>query len=196
MKIKNYLLSTKFPFLSASILTVIFSGIWCWNYQDQINFLFFFLSILLVILFHFSANTTNYYFILNKNDKFINPSVRENKNKVKKLYSKKLFLFLSIFFIFISLIILEYFYFIGKKYIFLFGISGILLGMFYSTPPFSFQSKGLGELTILIAFGPLLTLGTCYTLIGIFNFNIFLLGLPFGISAMLIIWINEFGLCR
>ena len=70
---------------------------------------------------------------------------------------------------------------------------GILLGMFYSTPPFSFQSKGLGELVILLAFGPLLTFGTCYVLTGIIAFKFFLIGIPLGILATLIIWINEFS---
>lgn len=195
MKIKNYLLATRFPFLSASILPVIFSGIWCWKYQEHYNFLFFLLSLILVILFHLSANTINDYFDWDKSDKinkYANPFSGGSRKKIEKFISRKFFFILSIIFIFISLIILEFLYLNGRRNIFLIGMIGILFGMFYSTPPFSFQSKGLGEFIIFLSFGPLLTFGSCYSITGIMALKFLLLGFPFGILTALIIWINEF----
>ena len=75
---------------------------------------------------------------------------------------------------------------------------GLFLGYFYTSPPLRLVSrKGLGELSIFLAFGPLLTLGTGFA---IFNgelpnehlFNCILLGIPIGLLTTNILLINQF----
>ncbi len=80
------------------------------------------------------------------------------------------------------------------------GLLGLFLGYFYTARPLRLVARrGLGELAIFLAFGPLLTLGTGYAIsvesIELFsnNFNLLLLlGVPFGLLTTNILYINQF----
>ena len=52
----------------------------------------------------------------------------------------------------------------GRPYVALIGLLGLIAGLFYSVNPIQFMSRGLGEITIFFAFGPLITWGTYYVL--------------------------------
>ena len=86
------------------------------------------------------------------------------------------------------------------KFISLIGFIGAFLGYFYTASPLRLVSRyGLGELTIFLTFGPLLTLGTGYaisneTIAYLSNefINLLLLGIPLGILTTNILFINQF----
>lgn len=75
---------------------------------------------------------------------------------------------------------------------------GLFLGYFYTAPPLRLVSrKGLGELSIFLAFGPLLTLGTGFAILNgdmtsEYITNCILLGLPIGLLTTNILLINQF----
>jgi len=85
-------------------------------------------------------------------------------------------------------------------YVSIIAISGIALGYFYTAKPLKLSArKGLGELTIFLAFGPLLTLGTGFAIssetIILFSkefYNLFFLGIPVGLLTTNILFINQF----
>jgi 1,4-dihydroxy-2-naphthoate octaprenyltransferase len=54
------------------------------------------------------------------------------------------------------------------------------------------MSRGLGEFTIFLAFGPVLTLGAYYALTGRVTPEGFYMGLPLAFLITAILWINEF----
>ena len=80
------------------------------------------------------------------------------------------------------------------------GLSGLFLGYFYTARPLRLVSRrGLGELAIFFAFGPLLTLGTGYaisteTIAFLSNefYMLLSLGIPFGFLTTNILYINQF----
>ena len=80
------------------------------------------------------------------------------------------------------------------------GLSGLFLGYFYTARPLRLVSRrGLGELAIFFAFGPLLTLGTGYaisteTIVFLSNefYMLLSLGVPFGFLTTNILFINQF----
>ncbi len=80
------------------------------------------------------------------------------------------------------------------------GISGLFLGYFYTARPLRLVARrGLGELAIFLAFGPLLTLGTGYAIsaetIGFLSSEFYMLlslGVPFGFLTTNILYINQF----
>ena len=75
----------------------------------------------------------------------------------------------------------------------------LFLGYFYTAPPLRLVArKGLGELTIFLTFGPLITIGTAFA---IFNgdlnstehlINCLYIGIPMGLLTTNILLINEF----
>jgi 1,4-dihydroxy-2-naphthoate octaprenyltransferase len=76
---------------------------------------------------------------------------------------------------------------------FLIGLSGLAIGYFYTAPPVRLVArKGLGELGIALAFGPLITLGTVFVLTQELSWLAFLAGIPSGLLTANILLINEF----
>ena len=85
--------------------------------------------------------------------------------------------------------------------IFLIAKAALFLGYYYTAPPLRLVAKkGLGELSIFLTFGPLLTLGIAFT---IFNgdllsadhnhfINCLLIGVPVGLLTTNILLINQF----
>ncbi|MAW50470.1 MAG: hypothetical protein CMC41_04975 [Flavobacteriaceae bacterium] len=85
-------------------------------------------------------------------------------------------------------------------YMSIIALTGGLLGYFYTATPIRLVSRyGLGELTIFLTFGPLLTLGSGYALsVNTIEFlstefqNLLLLGIPTGLLTTNILFINQF----
>jgi len=80
----------------------------------------------------------------------------------------------------------------GRPFVALIGLLGLIAGLYYSVNPIQFMSRGLGEIIIFFAFGPLITWGTYYVMSGRLTGKSFLLGFPLGFLITAIIWINEF----
>ena len=82
----------------------------------------------------------------------------------------------------------------------LIGALGVFLGFFYTAKPLRLSArKGLGELTIFLAFGPLLTLGSMFSMSNIsIDLNssliqtIIFIGIPLGLLTTNILFINQF----
>tara|TARA_B100001027_G_scaffold135837_1_gene94192 strand:+ start:1209 stop:2534 length:1326 start_codon:yes stop_codon:yes gene_type:complete len=80
------------------------------------------------------------------------------------------------------------------------ALIGVLVGYFYTAKPIRLSSRyGLGELSIFLSFGPLLTLGTGFAIsnetIQLYSnefFNLLLLGTPIGILTTNILFINQY----
>lgn len=90
--------------------------------------------------------------------------------------------------------------FSNSIYAILIAVIAVFLGYFYTAKPLRLVAmRGLGELTIFITFGPLLTLGSAFAIssetIELFSFdfyNFLLLGIPQGILTTNILFINQF----
>jgi len=82
--------------------------------------------------------------------------------------------------------------FAGRPWVALLGLVGLAAAYLYSAAPVQLMSKGLGEMTIFLAFGPLLTLGSYYALTGEVTAAGFYVGLPLAFLITAILWINEF----
>tara|TARA_A100001011_G_scaffold400861_1_gene520091 strand:- start:17330 stop:18670 length:1341 start_codon:yes stop_codon:yes gene_type:complete len=80
------------------------------------------------------------------------------------------------------------------------GFLGLFLAYFYTAEPLKFSSrKGLGELTIFLTFGPLLTLGSFFAMSNVsieislqLLQNFVLIGIPLGLLTTNILLINQF----
>ncbi|MBW2019945.1 MAG: prenyltransferase [Deltaproteobacteria bacterium] len=80
----------------------------------------------------------------------------------------------------------------GRPFVVVIGLMGFLAGYLYSAAPVSLMSRGFGEMTIFLAFGPLITWGTYYVMTGLLTWEAFTLGIPLGFLITAVIWINQF----
>ena len=75
--------------------------------------------------------------------------------------------------------------------IFWLGLVGVFLAVGYVHPKINLSKRGLGELSVAIAFGPIMLAGIYYVQMQTLNPGILLIGLVMGLLAMSVLWINE-----
>lgn len=73
-----------------------------------------------------------------------------------------------------------------------FGVLGIALAFFYHAPPFKLSYRGLGELAVGAAYGPMIASGTYLVQRGTVAREIIWLSIPLGLLIAAFLWINEF----
>ncbi len=75
---------------------------------------------------------------------------------------------------------------------FWYALAGVLLALFYHAGPLRLAYRGLGELAVAIAYGPLICLGTYLVQRGGISLAPLLLSIPLGLLIAAFLWINEF----
>jgi 1,4-dihydroxy-2-naphthoate octaprenyltransferase len=215
---------TRGGFTLASILPMMIVA-YILSFYNILNLLNAFISILGIICLHIFSNLYNDFFDVSygsdeQNKEYFNVgskslmlrgaqisggsrAIELGLTTLKKTSSLgNIMLFLSI----ICLLILSFNSYIvtgSSSNVFmmsLIGATGVFLGFFYTAKPLRLSArKGLGELTIFLAFGPLLTLGSMFSMSNIsIDLNssiiqtIFFIGIPLGLLTTNILFINQF----
>lgn len=80
----------------------------------------------------------------------------------------------------------------GAPWVIAFGVAGIISGVFYTARPFSWVSRGLGEVMVALNYGVLMTLGAYYVQAGEVTWNAALASIPVSLLIALVLYINEF----
>lgn len=73
-----------------------------------------------------------------------------------------------------------------------FGVVGMALAYFYHAPPVALSYRGLGELAVGVAYGPVITAGTYLVQRGAVSPGAVALSVPLGLLVSAFLWINEF----
>lgn len=68
--------------------------------------------------------------------------------------------------------------------VFYFMLAGSFIVLFYNAPPIRLNYRGLGEIMLFFAFGPLIVLGSYYVLSGTFSWEPVFASIPLGIFTM------------
>lgn len=76
--------------------------------------------------------------------------------------------------------------------IFWVGLAGFALAVIYSLPPFRLCYRGLGEIAVGIAFGPVIVMGMYVLIEGRFDVLPLLVSLPIAFMIVNVLWINQF----
>jgi len=193
--IKTYLKALRLPFLAGSIIPLITAAAFAFH-RGSFSLLPLVIAIIGVGALHLGSNLLNDYYDSKGSDP-INISLTPFSGGSRVIQENELqpniILALSIVFFSIGIACGLWFTFWGRPYVLLIGLSGLLAGWAYSSPPFSLMSHGLGETLIFFAFGPLITLGTYYVITNTLSWPAFVLGIPNGFLIMSVIWINQFS---
>jgi 1,4-dihydroxy-2-naphthoate octaprenyltransferase len=62
-----------------------------------------------------------------------------------------------------------------------FGLAGVLLNVAYTAPPLRLKKRGLGELDVMLVWGPLMIAGTYYSAVGRVPWQVWLASIPYGL---------------
>ncbi|MGI8863541.1 MAG: prenyltransferase [Solirubrobacteraceae bacterium] len=62
-----------------------------------------------------------------------------------------------------------------------FGVAGVVLNVAYTAPPLRLKKRGLGELDVLLVWGPLMIAGTYYAAVGRVPWQVWVAGIPYGL---------------
>lgn len=194
----RWLVITRAPFLTAAMTPAFVGMAFTSGVMDvSINWTYGLLATLGVMLLHLAANVFNDYFDHTSgtdqaNTKYFTQYSGGSRSIEMRLISLSgtrtvaIALMLSALAIGIYLTAMVG---LGVLYI---GLAGLACGYFYTAPPLRLVARrGLGEIIIGLAFGPLITLGMYYVLTGVYSLEAFLIGIPAGLLTTNILVINQ-----
>lgn len=185
------------PFFTASIAPVFLGVSVAWFETRCFDFWLFLLTLIGAISAHAGANIINDYFDhLSGNDeanRYYNVFTGGSRMIQNGLLTPEKTLLASVIAFFMTIIIGLYLNWkMPGNVILWIGIFGIFLGVVYSAKPIKLSYRGIGELAIMIAFGPLITIGSYYVQARMVTWLPVIASIPAGILVGLILFINEF----
>ena len=204
-KLIKALAITRMPFLSAVLMPGLIGGALAYSYllpnmepAVAFNGWHFAWTMIGLILLHLGSNVMNDYFDVKdgtdglNNDYFLQYSGGSRAIELGLITLRQTKI-LGISLLAASLLVGLYLTWQTSIYTLLIGLAGMAIGYFYTAPPVRLVARrGLGELGIALAFGPLVTLGTAYVLTQELSLLAFLAGAPAGLLTANILLINEF----
>jgi 1,4-dihydroxy-2-naphthoate octaprenyltransferase len=189
-----YIRAMRLPFLTGSLVPVLLAA-------SQAYYGGFFRGpeLLLVLIgvgsLHLAANLINDYSDAQGSDPInLHSTPFSGGSRViqEKLLNVRRMFQMAVFFFALALLTGLILVWMGYPLVALVGLLGLMAGLFYSIGPLKFMSRGLGEITIFLAFGPLITWGTYYVLTDRMTWQAFFLGFPLGFLITAVVWINQF----
>jgi len=190
----TYAKAMRLPFLTGSLIPVILAAAFSWMH-GSLDFGRLVLVLIGVGSLQIAANMLNDYYDDPGSDQInLHPTPFSGGSRViqDKLMDAKIVWAMAMGFFAIGAATGVWLVLTGRPFVAVIGLMGFLAGYLYSTSPISLMSRGLGEITIFLAFGPLITWGTYYVMTGLLTLEAFLLGIPLGFLITAVIWINQF----
>ena len=199
-KILSWLYITRSPFLSATIVPVLLGTILAsWLVDGDTKIGMFLLTLLGVSLAHLGVNTANDYFDWKSgadqaNVDYVIPFSGGSRMIQLGVISPQGMLRTSLVLFGAAAIIgaylattLELWSGVG-----ILALAGFAIGFLYTAPPVRLVARGIGELGIMVAFGPLIVAGAVLVQIGSIEPKALLAGIPTGLLTVAIVWVNQF----
>jgi len=192
---------TRMPFLSAVIAPAFVAGAFAYHYGLQgrtFSTSLFVLTLIGLALLHLASNVFNDYFDVKDgtdaaNDSYFTQFTGGSRAIELRLIDLKGTWRLAMTLLIAATTIGLYLTYLTDWITLAIGLGGAAIGYFYTAPPLRLVArKGLGEVSIALAFGCLVTLGTYYVLAQELSTLAFLIGLPAGLLTANILLINEF----
>jgi 1,4-dihydroxy-2-naphthoate octaprenyltransferase len=199
-RIFAWMVITRAPFLTATIVPILAGAAWVWarGTADPFPWGLFWLTLVGGIALHISANTFNDYFDWKSgtdqanNDYFLPYSGGSRSIELGLISERSLFIVASCALVVACLAGLPILLQRGPVLL-LFGLAGAFSAYYYTAPPLRLAArKGLGELFVGLNFGPLMVAGTVFALSGSLTWLDFFVGIPIGLLTTAILWINQF----
>ena len=197
LKLKLISAILRVPFFTASIAPVILGASIAFHQRGMLNWWTFLLTLIGSITAHAAANVINdYYDHCSGNDEmniYHNAFSGGSRMIQNKIITPEKTYFIAVFLFVITILIGLYLNSVTNGNIILYiGIIGVILGFTYSASPLKLSYRGIGEMAIVVSFGPLIVVGAYYVQVQSLDLMPLLASIPNGILVGLILLINEF----
>lgn len=199
-KSKAVLLLLRLPFLTVSVGAVLLGTSFAWWQTRKFEPVLFVLALTGACAFHIACNVVNDYFDFKSGDDALNrsgltPFSGGSQMVLNGFVKPGEALSISVLFAIFGSAIGLYLNAISKGNLILFiGIAALFFIYNYNGFPLKLVNKGLGEVAIFLAWGPLMVLGAYYVQAESFpSFWALVVTFPSGILTTLVLLINEFA---
>lgn len=169
-----------------------------YNLTGKFNFYWFIITLIGIYLIEIGKNAVNEVIDYKSGvDKYVTPKNRTpfsggKKTIVDGILKIKEVIIIAFLTMGTAAVIGLYITFFREKSVLIIGIIGFLLSIIYSVPPFKLCYRGLGEITVGITFGPLITIGSYLVQAGSFHIFALIVSLPLGLLIANVLVINQF----
>ena len=191
-----WLITVRAKFLTASILPVILGTAVAHWHTELFNFSLFILSIIGVVLLHSGANILNDYYDFKSGADVLNENPTQFSGGsgvlVNGLLKEKTVKNIGLLSIILGTSTGFYLALNTGYFVFIIGMIGMLLGVFYTAPPLKLAYRGFGEVIVGFVFGPLIVLGSYYVQVGTLSTIPVVAGIPLGFLIAGVLYINQF----
>jgi 1,4-dihydroxy-2-naphthoate octaprenyltransferase len=184
------------PFLTASGLPVLLGAFAAYSETGRWSAIRFLLTLAGVLCVHLGVNLANDYFdeVTGCDRANQDPTPFSGGSRViqEGLIPSRTILAVSILFLAAGLVqglILNSM--IPGNLVLLLGLAGITLGILYTAVPVKLSYRGVGELTVFAAFGPLEVAGSYLCQAGRIDPRVFAVSIPAGLLVLAILLVNE-----
>lgn len=180
------------PFsFTASIIPVLLATAFAFSNDNlQIDWALFPVVLIAAVLFHIGANMVSDYYDykygVDAEDTFGGSGVLVEKLLEPKQVLRGGLLAFTVGFL-LGLILV----YVRGYEVLLMGLGGLICGLFYTLTRKGWKYIALGDLAVFIAFGPLLVIGSHFSLTGTYDWNTFLISLPIGFLVVAILHANN-----
>jgi 1,4-dihydroxy-2-naphthoate octaprenyltransferase len=197
MKLRNWVIAVRAPFLTASLVPVLLGTAIAWFTTGALYWGFFLLTLFAGLLIHSGTNIINDYADHRSgndevNREFIRPFSGGSRVIQLGLLSPLEVLSGGVFFYLLSAAIGFYLAWARGPLILALGAIGLVCGIFYTGGLFNWAKRGIGELLVGLNFGILMTLGAYYVQTQSFSWLPVIAAIPVSLLIAAVLYINEF----
>ncbi len=197
MKLQNWAMALRIPFLTASLVPVLLGAAIAWFTGGTLHWGYLLLTLIAALSIHIGSNVINDYFDHKSgndevNTEFVRPFSGGSRVIQLGLLSPLEVLSGSIFFFALSAVIGFYLAWARGPFILLLGAIGLICGVFYTGGTLNWARKGVGEFLVGLNFGILMTLGAYYVQTQSLSWVPVIAAIPVSLLIAAVLYINEF----
>jgi 1,4-dihydroxy-2-naphthoate octaprenyltransferase len=195
MRLGVFIRAARLPFLTGSLMPVVVAAVYAYWEKGAFDWTLFLLTLFGVAFLHSGGNLINDFYDSFGSDPlnlYATPFSGGSRVIQKQELSAETVLFLAYLCFGLAVLCGLALIYLGRHYVMILGLLGLGAAYLYSAAPVQLMSLGLGELTIFLAFGPVLSFGAYYVMTAVLKPVGLAVSLPLAFLITAILWINEF----
>ena len=195
MRLGVYIRAVRLPFLTGSLMPVAVAAAYAYYEKGVVDVRLLSLTMFGVAFLHLGGNLINDFYDSFGSDPinvYVTPFSGGSRVIQNQELTAETVLFMAYLFFGLGVLCGLALMYLGRPYVLVIGLLGLGAAYLYSASPVQLMSLGLGELTIFLAFGPVLSFGAYYVMTGLLAPVGLAVSLPLAFLITAILWINEF----